>query len=69
MNFSPVKHFRIYQDCEECDGDGVINNLLIPAFNVQTMDFDIIDSKKCPSCMEQSKQDFYSYMEDKKGEK
>jgi hypothetical protein len=68
MNFSPAKHFKIYQDCEECDGNGAINDLLIPVFNVRNMDFDIVDSKECPSCMEQSRQDFYSYIEDKKGE-
>lgn len=66
MKFSSAKHFKVYKDCKDCQGEGAINDLLIPVFNVRTMDFDIYDSKKCPSCMEQSKQDFYSYMEDNK---
>ena len=63
MKFSPTKHFKAYKDCKNCNGGGVIETLE-GRFNVRTMDFDLVTELICADCLEQSKEDFYSYLED-----
>lgn len=64
MKFSQAKHFKKYDDCAECNGNGRIDKLEAH-FNVKTMDFDVVTDVLCPSCLNRSKEDFYSYLEDK----
>lgn len=63
MKFSETKHFKTQGDCNVCHGSGRLE-VLEAAFNVENLDFDIITDTLCPECLEQSKQDYYSYLED-----
>jgi hypothetical protein len=63
MKFSKSKHFKAQDGCNICNGSGSVE-VMEALFNVRNMDFDIITDRPCPKCLEQSKEDFYSYLED-----
>lgn len=63
IKFSASQHFKNYENCKNCNGTGYIETLEAE-FNPSSMDFDVITEKKCRYCLEQSIEDFYSYMED-----
>ena len=62
-SFNLKKHFKPNKECEHCNGTGTFETL-IPIFNVKTMDFDIKTHDYCRYCTEESRDDFYSYLED-----